>query len=297
VKDKITAAFHLLRVPQWVKNTFIFLPLFFGGKLFEVDLFLNSLVTFFGFSLIASAVYIFNDWFDIEFDRLHPTKKFRPLASGKLNKKEAACLLLFVLTLGFAIILTRIENPVVYLIIVIYLFQNIAYTLKLKHFAIIDVTIIALGFVVRILLGGAVTEIILSQWIIIITFLLALFLAFTKRREDVLFRLNTNEKLRKNIDGYNLEFLNASMVITGTIVIVSYIMYTTSFETVSRVNHYLYTTAFFVVLAIFRFMQFAFVRGQNSEPLKILTQDLFLQLLLAGWSITFFVMLYANKLG
>ena len=148
---------------------------------------------------------------------------------------------------------------------------------------------------IRILIGGAVTGIMLTHWIIIITFLLALFLAFAKRREDVLLKLKTNETLRKSIGGYNLDFLNASMIVTSTIVIVAYIMYTTSFETINRVGHYLYATSFFVVLAIFRFMQQTYVNDVSGDPLKMLLKDFFLQLLVAGWGITFFVMLYANK--
>lgn len=292
--EKAMSVIKLLRMEQWVKNGFIFLPLFFGSKLLDIALLGNVIVTFFGFSLIASAVYIFNDWKDIEPDKAHPVKKHRPLASGKVEVRNAFIVGLVCFFAG-SILLASLLNNVVFVLVAVYFLQNILYSLKLKHIAIADVMVIAVGFLIRVMIGGAVTGIVLSHWIIIMTFLIALFLAFAKRRDDVLLYLKTSEKPRKNIDGYDLDFLNAAIMITSSILIVAYIMYTTSPEITMRINHYVYGTAFFVIVGVLRYLQLIYVKEQSGDPAKVLLKDSFIQLQIAAWVITFFIMLYARK--
>lgn len=294
--NKIKAFIKLIRVPQWVKNSFIFLPMFFGLRITEFSLLINATLAFFGFSLVASAVYVFNDWLDIESDKLHPKKKDRPLASGIVSKSEAIILIAILLSLGIGIYVLFIKNVYATLLLSLYIIQNIFYTIKLKNIAIVDITIIAIGFVIRILMGGVVTGTELSNWIILITFLLALFLGLTKRRDDVLIFLKTGDLTRKNIGGYNLEFLNASMTIMSSIVIVSYIMYTISPPVMARVGNYLYLTTFFVILGIMRHLQIVFVEQKSGDPSKILLGDRLLQLIILGWIIAFVVILYFKKL-
>ena len=291
---KVKSVIQLLRVQQWLKNTFLFLPIFFGLRITQTDLLINTFYAFLGFSFIASAIYIFNDWLDIEADKLHPKKKDRPMACGKISKRTALLLLLILMVAGLSIFIIKIDNTLAYALIGFYIIQNFLYTVKLKNIAIVDVTIIALGFVIRILIGGAVSNTPLSQWIIIMTFLLALFLALAKRRDDVLIFMSSGNQTRKNIHGYNLEFLNASMVIMASIVIVSYIMYATSADVTRRLGDYIYLTTFFVIIGLIRYLQITFVKNKSGSPTKVLLSDMFLKLLIAGWITSFAVSLYIN---
>lgn len=175
---------ELMRPYQYTKNLFIFLPPFFAFKLDEPQWFLNALIAFVAFCLAASAVYVFNDWKDTKEDRLHPEKKRRPLASGKVKPATAWMLMIALLIAGGALMAS--VSMQAFNVLVVYLLLNTAYTLKLKHVAIVDISIISVGFVLRLLVGSAVTGVVLSHWIIVMTFLLALFLSLAKRRDDVL---------------------------------------------------------------------------------------------------------------
>jgi decaprenyl-phosphate phosphoribosyltransferase len=290
--DKLRNVIVLLRVNQWIKNIFIFLPLFFGMKIMDINLLSKTFYAFISFSLVASAVYVFNDLMDIESDRLHDKKKNRPLAAGNIATNEALAIIVILLLAGFGILLFSLNLTLAWILVGAYLLQNILYCIKLKHVAILDITLIAAGFLIRIMLGGAVTNILLSHWIILITFLLALFLALAKRRDDVLIYIRTGDKMRKNIDGYNLDFLNASMSIMSAIVIVAYIMYATSPEPVATLGHDLYLTSFFVILGIMRYLQLTFVSEKSGSPTSILLSDIFLQLIIGGWLVAFCVLIY-----
>jgi decaprenyl-phosphate phosphoribosyltransferase len=278
-----------------VKNGAIFMPLFFHGKLFDAQLLTNTIWAFLGFSLLASAIYVFNDYLDIAEDRLHPEKQHRPLASGAISKNLAQIIIFILVALAAAIFLLKFSNPIVWICILAYLFQNILYTIWLKKIALVDVIIISLGFVIRIFLGSAATGIFLSHWILIMTFLLALFLAFAKRRDDILLTNATGIKHRSNMDGYNLEFLNAAIIVSSAIVVVAYIMYTTSAEVILRTGTNIYLTSFFVVFGIFRYLQIVFVKNETGNPTKIFLKDTFLQLIMAGWVISFGLILYLGK--
>ena len=288
---KILDIIKLLRPHQYIKNLFILLPLFFALKITDTGLLTNAFIAFIAFSLTASAVYILNDYHDIEEDRQHPKKKNRPLASGAISKAEALGIMTLLFVAGFGLMAMLSLQAAI--ILLAYVVMNIAYSLYLKHIAILDVTIIAIGFVLRLFIGSAVTDIPLSMWIVIMTFLLALFMALAKRRDDVLIFLDTGKKMRKVIDGYNLQFLDTAMAIMASVVIVSYTIYTTSPEVVERVHcQYLYLTALFVILGIMRYLQITFVLKDSGSPTKIVLRDLFVQLTLIGWIITFAWILY-----
>ncbi len=280
MKDIIT----LLRPHQYVKNIFIFAPLLFAFHFNSNDIY-NSTVAFILFSITASSIYILNDLMDIEEDKKHPTKKNRPLASGKVSKSTAKTL--FVSLSALAFILSFAFSFELFIILVAYFSLNIAYSLKLKHIAIVDIFIISTGFVLRLFAGSLVTEIPLSMWIIIITFLLAIFLSLAKRRDDVLLSLQGKET-RKNIDGYNLEFVNAAMVLMSGVVIVSYLQYSVSAEVIARVgSQFIFLTTFFVILGILRYMQITFVEEASGSPTKIVLKDRFLQLTILLWLVSF----------
>jgi len=280
-----------MRPHQYIKNLFIFLPLFFALKITDTSLLLNAFIAFVVFSLTASAIYTFNDYHDIEEDRQHPKKKTRPLASGDISKSQAVMLMGILGIISFTVIaFLSLEATS---ILAVYVIMNIAYSFYLKHIAILDVVIIAIGFVLRLFIGSAVTGIPLSMWIVIMTFLLALFMALAKRRDDVLIYLNTGKKMRKVIDGYNLQFLDTAIAIMASVVIVAYIIYTTSSDVLARVHsEYLYLTAIFVILGIMRYLQVTFVLKDSGSPTKIVLKDKFMQFTLVGWIITFTWILY-----
>ena len=283
----------MLRPHQYLKNLFIFLPLFFGLKITDADLLIKAFLAFISFSLIASAVYIFNDLNDIKEDRAHPKKKDRPIASGKVSRFSATVTILILL---FASVLPLLYiNHNIISLLLLYIILNISYTIKLRHVAIMDVSIIAIGFVIRIFVGSLATDVPLSMWIVLVTFLLALFLALAKRRDDVLYYLKTGEKTRKSIDGYNMEILNGLMVMMSTATIVSYIMYTISPEVISYFHtNKIYFTVFFVIIGIMRYMQISLLENNSGSPTEVMIKDRFIQLCLAGWILTFAVLIYFN---
>lgn len=276
----------LLRPHQYIKNLFIFAPLLFSFHFMLNDV-INTSVAFMLFSLLASSIYVLNDYMDIEEDKKHPKKKFRPLASGNVSKNSAK--ILIIILSSISLISAYLLNLHLFIVLMIYFILNIAYSLKLKHITIVDIFIIAMGFVLRLFAGASVIETPLSMWIIIMTFLLALFLALAKRRDDVLLSAEGKET-RKNIDGYNLEFVNATMVFMSGVIVVSYILYTVSGEVLSRLHtQNLYLTSFFVILGIMRYMQITFVEQNSGSPTKIVLKDKFLKITILLWLVSFFV--------
>ena len=281
----------LMRPHQYIKNLFIFIPLFFAMKITDITLLTETLLAFIAFSFSASAIYILNDYHDINEDRLHPTKRFRPLASGRVSKSRAIAMMSLLFVLGFGMMaMISIEA---FFILILYVALNIAYSFRLKHIAIIDIVIIALGFVLRLFVGAVVADIELSAWIVVMTFLLALFMALAKRRDDVLIFNQTGKKMRRVIDGYNLQFLDTAMAIMAAVVIVAYTIYTTSPQTVEKFHSkYLYLTAFFVIIGVMRYLQITFVYQDSSSPTKIVLKDRFMQFVLIGWVMTFVWIIY-----
>jgi len=285
----------LIRIKHWTKNLFIFLPLFFAGEITSIELFVKAFVVFVAYSFAASSVYIINDLNDAERDRVHPKKKDRPIASGKIKPLTAwiTCALLMLASFAISIFITDITF--VTLIILYYVVQNILYTFWFKNYAIVDVSIIAVGFILRILVGGCATGIDLSHWIIILTFLLSIFLALGKRRDDIIILQQTNNKLRKSLDGYNLIFIDISMGIAATILIIAYLMYTLSPEIIDRFGKYMYVTTFFVFIGILQYLKLTQVNKNSSSPVKLLLSNLFLQLIIIGWIGSFVFLLYFNN--
>lgn len=279
----------LIRPHQWVKNLFIFLPVFFSFRFTEVSLVLPCILAFFGFSLVASSIYIINDWCDIESDKIHPIKRKRPLASGAIKTREALIGIGILLAAGFGIYAISFDNWHAIALLGLYFVLNIFYSIKLKHITIIDITIVAIGFVIRVFIGGAITGIAISQWLIIMIFLLALLLAVGKRRDDVLIFVKTGDKSRKNLDGYNLSFLNAIIIIITAIIILAYIMYTISPEIVERNGDKLYLTSLFVILGLMRYLQIIFVEEKSGDPTKIFIKDHFIHIIMILWITSFLV--------
>lgn len=296
MKDNyLIEAMILLRPHQWLKNLFIIFPLFFDRHLTDYSYWLPCGVAFFSYSFAASAIYCFNDIWDAEADKLHPKKCMRPIASGKISKLTGYVVALLSLALSFILIFVLLGSSGKFLAYIIgfYVAMNVAYCVKLKQIAIVDVFIISTGFVMRIMAGGVATGIYLSQWIVLMTFLLALFLAFAKRRDDVIIYENTGVKIRKNVIRYNLAFMNQAISIVASITMVCYIMYTVSDEVVSRMQtSYLYMTSVFVLAGIMRYLQLTIVDLKSGSPTKVLMKDRFIQLCIFGWIVVFSIILY-----
>lgn len=287
--NKIKHYLQLMRIHQWVKNFFIFLPLFFSFKMDHISLLIADLWAFVGFCLIASSIYIINDWNDIATDRLHPEKRNRPLASGAINKKEALLMILSLVAVGVSVYIFVLVNYIALALLVSYFILNIFYSLRLKHIPVIDISIVAIGFVIRIFIGGVVTDTPLSRWIVVMTFLLAIFLALGKRRDDVVIYEETGDKVRKNVDGYNIPFLNVAIVVVAAVMMVAYIMYTISQEVTERNGDNLYLTSFFVFVGLFRYLQIIFVEDRSGNPTLIFLKDNFIRIIIILWIISFFV--------
>lgn len=289
----------LLRVEQWVKNLFVFVPLFFSGNIQNLDLLTKSIFAFVIFSLAASTVYILNDYNDIEADKKHPEKRRRPLASGAISKTKALGILagLFIADILLVCVAQIYFHQILWkfaLIIAAYLVMNLAYTFKLKHVPIVDIFIIATGFVLRVLAGGYITGIKISQWAILLTFVLALVLAIGKRRGELI-NAQVSGKTRRALDGYNVQFADIALSISVTLAIVCYLMFTLSPEIQMKLHSAVFYTVIFVVFAFLRYLQQTLVYNRTESPTKIVYRDRYIQVTLILWVAAFLILIYFKK--
>lgn len=288
---------QLIRPHQWIKNLIVLLPVFFGGALLRWNAVYAGLITTLAFSLTASSIYCINDIIDINDDRQHPVKRNRPLASGAVSIVQGYILmgLMFILSMTSTFLLPSHQAETAS-VILFYWLLNIAYCLRLKRYAIIDVCIVAFGFVLRILAGGYATNIQLSKWIVLMTFLLMLFLSFAKRRDDVVRMNKTGHAPRQNTIRYNLTFINQAITITASVTLVCYIMYTMSPETIQNFHtDYLYLTSVFVLLGLLRYIQISVVDKKSGDPTKVMIHDRFMQLTVLAFGLTFLFIIYVLK--
>jgi decaprenyl-phosphate phosphoribosyltransferase len=289
------AYLKLLRPKDWAKNMFLFIPLFFGGEISDVGKLLRVFYGFIAFCCIASSIYIINDYRDREEDRKHPVKCKRPLASGEVTPASALVICGILLLAGFALA-WWVRDKFLF-VLSIYFAINLAYSLGLKNISILDIMILAAGFVLRIKGGSVIAFVPLSEWIIIMVFLLAVFMAIGKRRDDVLLKLSSGTDMRKSIKGYNLDLLNALLALVSAVIIVSYLMYTMSPEVQTRLGTYrLYYTCVFVMAGLMRYLQIIYVGADSGSPTKILYRDRFIQITLLLWGCSFVAILYLKDL-
>lgn len=287
----------ILRPKQWVKNFFVMLPLFFGGELFNGKALLAGAITFLAYSFAASSIYCFNDIHDVDDDRRHSVKRLRPIASGAISISVAYALMFTCFALSMLSVFLLPDYALqTGGIILFYWLLNLAYCARLKQYAIIDVCIVAFGFVLRLLAGGFATHIQLSKWIVLMTFLITLFMSFAKRRDDVIRMEQTGEAPRKNTIRYNLTFINQAITITASVTLVCYIMYTVSPEVIQNFHtDYLYLTSIFVLVGLLRYIQLAVVDQKSGDPTKVLLKDRFTQLVVVAWLLTFLLIIYVLK--
>ncbi len=283
----------LLRPEQWCKNAFVFLPLFFDKKFTDLHLLVLTSVCFVIFSMAASAVYSLNDILDRKADAQHPEKCKRPIASGAVS--VGAGVGAMVACAAIAMGLTLWLLPSLTWLLLGYLVLNIAYSLWLKHVSLIDMLLVASFYVMRVLAGAIAGDIVPSQWIIVMTFLLAMFLVLGKRRDDVMLQAETGAAVRRGTANYNLQFINMALTLVATVTIVSYMMYTMSDDVAQRFNsQYVYCTAVFVLAGILRYLQITVVENRSGSPTKVLLRDHFIQLCLVAWIASFLFIIYMS---
>ena len=280
----------LIRPHQWFKNLFVLAPAFFGGKGALLFSSVRPALAFASFCAAASAVYIFNDIFVLERDRIHERKRFRPLAAGTVAMHIAIAMMCGLVVTAAAAAFWVNPNFAYY--VAGYLVLNTFYTLYFKHVSIVDISFIAAGFVIRVLAGGVATDVVVSKWLILMTFLLACCLAVGKRRDDLLLNVDA-EALRPAHRGYTLRFVDTCLVILGSVTIVCYVMYTVSDEVVRRLHtDQVYLTSGFVIVGILRFLQIAIVEQKSGAPTMILLKDTMIQAMVGLWFISFLLILY-----
>ena len=278
-----------LRVKHWIKNLFIFIPLLVSGNLSSPGLLYLTVLVFIQFCLAASLIYTINDIKDVEKDRKNVTKKNRPLASGRLSLNQAylICIILSILICaGFFLIPTSAG-----VVISSYIILNVLYSFWLKQISIIDISIISLGFVLRVLSGVYAADLPFSQWLIIMTFTLSMLLALGKRKGEVTLDMHVDDK-RKSIKGYGLEFIKSMQIVFATITITVYIMYTVFNESYPGNKEYLVYSSFFVILGISRYFQLSDFKMMVDDPTSILFKDKFILSMVTCWIIYLAAFIY-----
>jgi len=288
----LRALLKTMRPRQWTKNIFIFAALVFDKQLLIPSSLLRTVAGFVLFCLIASAVYIFNDLSDVEADREHPEKRKRPIASGQLPVRVAwvAGILLVVLSVGLGYLL----SPAFAAVEVIYFLLFIAYSKWLKHILILDVLILAAGFVLRVAAGVALIHVErFSPWLYVVMTLLSLYLGFGKRRAELALLSDDAASHRKVLHGYTIPLLDQYIVIVSATTIVAYSFYTFSAPNVPA-NHSMMLSIPFVVYAIFRYLYLVQVKEGGGEPEEILLSDRPFQVGLLLWGLVVFVVFYLS---
>ena len=290
MKPKFSALLRLARPRQWVKNGFVVAPLFFTPEAVTLPNVGRVALGVVVFCLLASAIYIFNDWSDAEADRLHPSKCRRPVAAGEVAPSTALLWAVLLLAAGLALSVAALPLPATE-IAAGYAAMSALYSARLKHIAVLDVLIVATGFVLRIEFGGAAVGIPLTVWIVVCTFLLALFLALAKRRDDLV--KSMGDAHRPALAGYNLPFVDTALGVVLAALLVSYLIYTTEPGVIAKFHtDKLYLTAPFVAAGVLRYLQIALVEKRSGSPTDLALTDRFLVLSIVGWVAVFAVLLY-----
>lgn len=271
-----------MRLQQWVKNLFLFAALIFAGHLFVLHDVLLTLIGFVAFSLLSSAVYIYNDITDLENDKKHPVKSRRPLPSGKLPRGSATAAVIVLgacaLLVGF---LLKVEFGAV---MSLYLTLNLAYSHKVKDLVILDVMSIAAGFVLRVAAGAVLIDVPMSEWLIICTILLSLFLGFSKRRTELIMQPESGNPTRSVLGHYSPHFLDQMIGVVTATTVMSYALYTISDETVKKfgTSDLIYTVPF-VLYGIFRYLYLVHKKAEGEDPTKTILTDVPLLINIVVW--------------
>ena len=290
MREMLKAIIRAMRPRQWAKNVFIFAALVFDEQLTQKEPLLRTIAGFGLLCLISSAVYLLNDIADVESDRQHPTKRNRPIAAGQLSISLALVLAIamaaFALAAGFAL------EPSFGWIITLYFVINLLYSLWLKHKPIIDVMIIAAGFVLRVAAGVVLIEVTrFSPWLYVCTTLLALIIGFGKRRAEIILLADGANAHRKVLDGYTIGYLDQLIVVVSATTIMAYSLYTFSALNLPS-NHLMMLTIPFVIYGVFRYLYLIHVEDAGGAPEELILSDRPLLATLIFWGLLAVVILY-----
>jgi decaprenyl-phosphate phosphoribosyltransferase len=280
---------NLIRLKHYVKNILIFIPLIFSLNFTKADLFLNEILAFISFSLAASFVYVINDIVDKDKDRLHPVKKNRPIASGALSSLQAMCVA--VVLIAVSLWIANMLNTRTLFIVMAYLISNILYSFWLKNVPIIDVSLIALGFLLRVLMGGAAISVPISKWLLLTIMTLSFYLGFAKRRNEMS-KVNSTNETRKVLKEYNANFLDKAMNSMMTLSVAFYALWSIDAQVVKTFNSdKLIATVPFVLIGMFRYS--LIIEGDSyGDPTDVLLSDRLLQLVILGYIVFVFLLIY-----
>jgi decaprenyl-phosphate phosphoribosyltransferase len=286
---------RLIRPKQWIKSFFVVAPLVFSKELFEVDALVETVKAFLAFSATASAVYIINDMYDVEADRSHPVKRNRPLASGAISLTQAGVVLSLLMVAAAAISIGL--NFKFIACLGVYFVMNLAYSLKFKEIVLLDVFIIAAGFMLRVLAGAYAINVQVSSWIVLCTLFVSLFLGFGKRRgEIVLMEESGGVPRRKVLALYKVGFIDQMLTIAAAGTVISYALYTVSPRTIEvfGTDRMIYTTLF-VLYGIFRYMYLIHTAHTTESPTDAVTSDSTIIVTVFLWIIACVAFIYSGS--
>lgn len=285
-----------LRPRQWAKNVIVYAGLVFDAQLLNADPLLRVTLAFILLCMASSSIYVINDIVDVESDRQHPRKRFRPIASGQLpiGVAKAAAVILPLLTLAFSWLL----SPPLFWLVVVYLVLHIAYAFRLKHIVIVDVLAIAAGYVLRVAAGTVIIDVAnFSPWLYLSVALLALFLAIGKRRQELLLLAERAGTIRVTFEHYNLPLLDDMLRMVMVSVLMTYTLYTIETDSPSLAGTNLgLLTVPFVLYAIFRYLYLMHVKGEGAAPEEVLFKDRPLLVSIMLWGLTFVAIIYLPRI-
>ena len=284
--------FKLLRVKHYIKNLLIFFPIIYAGDLFDFNKLFNVIMLFLSFSFVASIVYIFNDIVDLESDRLHEKKKNRPLASGKISKFSAYAIIFLFLILVISLNLIMSFNLNVSIILLAYLLINILYTVHLKKVPIIELFIIVAGFILRVIVGGVVIDLMISNWLFLTVLTMALYLAIGKRRNEL---KKQGESSRFVLSFYNQHYLDKFLYVSLTMTLIFYSLWTVTYESIFNHNYLIYTIPLVIIIT----MKYSLNLEDDNfgDPSDVLLNDPVLLGLVSIYILTIIGIFYPQLLG
>jgi 4-hydroxybenzoate polyprenyltransferase len=295
MKEKFFGVLKIIRPTQWLKNAFLFAPLIFAKHLFESAYVWRETLAFIGFCLVSSTVYVINDILDREADKLHPTKRNRPLASGALRTPEALVIIVVLLTL-LCCMVPHLNSHFWYTI-VLYGLLNLAYSFWLKRVVLVDVFIIAAGFMLRVLAGVFAIEVVISSWLILCTLFVSVFLGISKRRGELILSEATEAYTsRPVLKQYDIPFMDQIMTVAASGMAISYALYTVADRTVSiyGTENLIFTTVF-VLFGVFRYIFLMRGRKTDDNPMHLLLSDAPMIVNILVWFLACVVIIYSPK--
>ncbi len=287
-----------MRPIQWVKNVFVVVPLIFSKNLFNVSLFSQSFLTFLSFCAAASSIYIVNDIADRELDAVHPVKKNRPIASGQVSTGTGLATSGILLIVSFLLLSVGRVPIGAWIAISFYIIVNLFYSFALKKVVLIDVFVIAVGFILRILAGGYAIDVKISSWLVMTTLFIAIFLGIAKRRSEfVQMEGSTSEAARKVLADYDLSLIDQILSVSAASVIITYALYTVSERTVHAFGtEALIFTTIFVVYGIFRYLLLIHKMGLGENPTGVILADKPMIINIAFYVVSLVAIIYKQEL-